>query len=121
MKTTIIKFPIINELDIVMVHRRASQLCEFTGIGISDKTRFSTAISEICRNCIEYGVRGEIEFLLNEDNALFIIEVIISDQGPGIINLDEILNKQQVNSSNRGAGILHSRKFIYGAHINPRQ
>lgn len=102
----------INELDIILVHRRAIQLCEYTGISISDKTRFATAISEICRNCIEYAKHGDITFSIDESNGHYIIESKIEDKGPGIKNLDEILKKEHVNSSLRGAGILHSKKLV---------
>lgn len=112
MKTQIIKFPIINELDIILVHKRAHQLCEFTGMSISDKTRFSTAISEICRNCIEYAKFGDITFSIVEDNGQYFIESSIEDQGCGIKNIEEILKKEHINSSVRGVGILHSRKLV---------
>lgn len=101
-----------NELDIILVHRRAIQLCEYTGISISDRTRFATAISEICRNCIEYAKQGDITFYIDESNSQYFIESQIEDQGPGIKNLEELLKKEHINSSIRGAGILHSRKLV---------
>lgn len=112
MKTQILKFPIINELDIILVHRRAIQLCEYTGISISDRTRFATAISEICRNCIEYAKHGDIAFSIDETKEQFFIESKIEDLGPGIKNLDIILKNEHVNSNIRGVGILHSRKLV---------
>ncbi|HYG39603.1 MAG TPA: sensor histidine kinase [Cytophagales bacterium] len=112
MKTQIIKFPINNELDIVLAHKRAIQLCELTGIGISGKTRFATSISEICRNCIEFAKNGEIIFSIDETNGHFFIEAIIEDKGSGIKNLEEILKKENINANNRGVGILHARKLV---------
>lgn len=112
MKTQILKFPILNELDIILVHRRAIQLCEYTGISVSDRTRFATAISEICRNCIEYAKIGDITFSINESKELFFLESRIEDKGQGIKNLDEILKSEHLNSNMRGVGILQSRKLV---------
>lgn len=112
MKTQILTFPILNELDIILVHRRAIQLCEYSGIGVSDRTRFATAISEICRNCLEYAKVGDVTFSIDESKEQFFIESKIEDQGPGIKNLDEILANEHVNANMRGVGICHSRKLV---------
>jgi signal transduction histidine kinase len=111
MKTQIIKFSINNELDIVLAHRRAIQLCELTGISLSDKTRFTTAISEICRNCLEFAKEGDIAFSIEEANNNYSIEGVIEDRGPGIKKLEEILKRQSTNSNIRGVGIIHARKL----------
>ncbi len=112
MKTQILTFPILNELDIILVHRRAIQLCEYTGISVSDRTRFATAISEICRNCLEYAKGGDVTFSIDETKEQFFIESEIEDQGPGIANLDDVLKNEHVNANMRGVGISHSRKLV---------
>jgi signal transduction histidine kinase len=109
MKTNIIKFEIVNELDIVLAHKRASQICDLVGIGISGRTSFVTAISEICRNCLEHAGSGTISF--NICHSLMKVEAIIEDKGPGIQNLDLILNKP-ITPGTKGCGLQYSRKLV---------
>ena len=51
-----------NEMDIMLAHRRGMQFAKFSGMSLSEQTRFATAVSEICRNCIEYAFKGHIQF-----------------------------------------------------------
>ncbi len=116
MKTPVIKFDLQNELDIILAHKRASQLCELTGIGVSVKTGFVTAISEICRNCLEYAKKGEIVFNIIHDEPVHVLEVIITDAGPGIARLGELLNNP-VAPGSKGCGLQYSKKLVDFFHI----
>ncbi len=116
MKTPVIKFILQNELDIILAHKRASQLCELTGIGLSVKTGFVTAISEICRNCLEFAGTGEIFFNIVHDAPVQVLEVIITDVGPGIAHLSELLNNP-VAPGSKGCGIQYSKKLVDFFHI----
>jgi signal transduction histidine kinase len=109
MKTLLVKFDIFNELDIVLAHKRASQICDLTGINMFGKTGFITAISEISRNCIEYANSGKIAFNIYTDTLR--IEAVISDSGPGIQNLESILNKPLLPGS-KGCGLQYSKKLV---------
>ena len=107
----IVKIRIQNELDIVMAYKRAKQLSEYTGMNISNQTKFSTAVSEICRNVLEHVGEGNIVFAIVEEGQLF-LQALISDHGRGIVNIEEILNRKFVNVNTKGCGIVNSNKLV---------
>lgn len=112
MQHEISRFEIVNELDIVLAHKRATQICDFTGVNITDQTRFATAISEICRNCLEFASGGSIIFSIVKNMAAYHIEVRIIDNGKGIDNLPDVLSGKYSLPNGRGKGISYSRKLV---------
>ena len=58
----ILSIDIQNEMDIILAHRRGMQLARFSGVSLSEQTRFATAVSEISRNALEYAGHGVIKF-----------------------------------------------------------
>ncbi|MEJ8802093.1 sensor histidine kinase [Pontibacter sp. H249] len=110
----ILRINLNNELDIVLAYKRAMQLSERLGVALANQTKFATAVSEICRNVIEYVGNGSIQFNYTEDNGVNYLEAIISDRGRGIGNLDLILQQssQLGYGSARGKGIINSKKLV---------
>ena len=108
-----------NEMDIVLAYRRAMQIGRFTGINISEQTRFATAVSEICRNALEFCKAGDIVFQLDQkaDNE-YLLEGIVSDCGEGIENLPDILARNPQTHTGKGRGIVFSRKLVDYFRIN---
>ena len=96
-------------MDIVLAHKRAGQLCDLTNIGFYSKTSFITAISEICRNAIEYATKGTIRFNVHSDGSL--IEAVVSDKGTGIENVDYYLNRIYTPGI-KGCGLQNARKLV---------
>jgi len=117
MPRSILKINISNELDVVLAYKRAMQLSERLNISMGSQTKFSTAVSEICRNVVEHVGNGQIQFSVVEENGVRFLEAIVSDRGRGIGNIDYLLNRQLQNSSHRGTGIVNSRKLVDFFHI----
>lgn len=109
----ILKIEINNELDVVLAYKRAMQLSERLGMQQANQTKFATAVSEICRNVVEYVSSGSIQYSLAEVAGRRYLEALVSDRGRGIGNLDDILKRTDlVSYNNRGTGILNSRKLV---------
>ena len=119
MLRNILRININNELDIVLAYKRAMQLSERLGIALANQTKFATAVSEICRNVVEYVGSGNIQFNHVEDNGITYLEAVISDRGRGIGNLDLILQQSERYGygGTRGMGIINSRKLVDQFHI----
>ncbi|MBC5992469.1 sensor histidine kinase [Pontibacter cellulosilyticus] len=114
MLRNILRININNELDIVLAYKRAMQLSERLGVALANQTKFATAVSEICRNVVEYVGSGNIQFNYVEENGVNYLEAIISDRGRGIGNLDLILQQSERYGygSSRGMGIINSKKLV---------
>ncbi|KAA9338913.1 sensor histidine kinase [Adhaeribacter soli] len=111
MQRSIAKINISNELDVVLAYKRAMQLAERCGIALANQTKFATAVSEICRNVVEFVGEGSIQFNITDDYGLLYLEAYIADRGRGIGNLDLYLDPGNTFSG-RGMGISNARKLV---------
>jgi signal transduction histidine kinase/CheY-like chemotaxis protein len=100
------------EQDLVAVRTRARDLSELLGFDAQDQTRIATAVSEIGRNAFRYGGGGKVEFGVEGSTPPQVLVIRISDQGPGIANIGEILNGQFQSSTGMGVGIAGSRRLM---------
>ena len=107
----IITIDVQNELDIMLSHRRGMQLCKYCGIALSEQTRFATAISELCRNVLEFAKGGTISFAVTGDEDHYMLSATISDSGPGIRDIGKILERKPDGFKGRGVGIVFARKL----------
>src|ERR1700733_5206347 len=96
MEIAIMSLELNNELDIMLAHRRGMQFARFSGISLSEQTRFATAVSEISRNCIEYAANGVVSFSVIKRNDRCLLQAIIKDEGRGISNLKEIMERNSL-------------------------
>ncbi len=112
MSWSILSVGIRHERDTVAARQRARQIARLLGFDQLDQTRISTAVSEIARNAFNYAGGGRVEYLLKGRTApqLFIIK--ISDSGPGIAALDQILDGQYQSATGMGLGIIGARRLM---------
>jgi len=103
--------PIHVEPDIITARRSGSDLCRELGFGEIMQTKIATAISELARNIIHYAGHGEVSLrsLLSPRRG---IEVVASDQGPGIPNLQEVLSGAYRSRRGLGMGLRGTRSLV---------
>jgi signal transduction histidine kinase len=111
METPIMALDINNEMDIMLAHRRGMQFAKFSGMSLSEQTRFATAVSEICRNCIEYAFKGHIQFSILKNADKHALSAVIKDEGKGIKDLDEVMARKTLHYKGRGLGIVYAKKL----------
>lgn len=95
MSLTIFSMEINSEYDVVMARQRAMQIAGALGFKDLEQTRISAAASEICRNALTYAGGGTIEYLV-EGKVHQVFLMRINDQGPGIDDLQAILEGRHV-------------------------
>jgi signal transduction histidine kinase/CheY-like chemotaxis protein len=108
----IVTVPIENEGDVVAVRQRARRVAELLGFDRQDQTRIATAVSELARNAFGYAGGGRAEFILDAGDTPQRFAVRISDQGPGIADLQLILDGQYRSSSGMGLGLVGARRLM---------
>jgi signal transduction histidine kinase/CheY-like chemotaxis protein len=99
------------ERDVVQARQRAREVAAELGLDNQDQIRLATATSEIARNAFRYARNGKVEFAvgLEEPQSL---EVAVSDSGPGIANLEEILEGRYKSETGMGMGIVGTRRLM---------
>ncbi len=99
-----------NEHDVVLARQRARQLAEILEFERQDQVGLATAVSEIARNAYDYARQGKVEFALDHDSSTLLITV--SDKGPGIPALTEILEGRYASPTGLGIGIAGTRRLM---------
>ena len=100
-----------NEMDVMLAHRRGMQFAKYSGLSLSEQTRFATAVSEICRNTLEYAIHGNIKFSIGQNKATNYLLAVIKDEGKGISHLQEILERDPQSYKGRGLGLVYARRL----------
>jgi signal transduction histidine kinase len=101
-----------HEKDVVTARQRARQLARLLGFDAQDQIRLATATSEIARNAIQYAGCGRIEFAVQVDGSPCFFLVDVSDSGPGIANLEEILDGRYQSRTGLGIGLVGTRRIM---------
>jgi signal transduction histidine kinase len=108
----VVSVVIREEQDIVYARQRARLVAELAGFGRTDQTRISTAVSEIVRNAYLYGGGGEVEFGIEGAAPRQFLTVTVRDEGPGIADLDAVLDGSFVSPTGMGLGIIGTRRLM---------
>jgi signal transduction histidine kinase len=99
------------EHDVVLARARARALAALVGIDAQDQVRFATAVSELARNAFQYAVGGRVELLVEHEPDRSILIARVSDEGPGIRDIDRILQGLHTSSTGMGLGIRGARRL----------
>lgn len=99
------------ERHVVFARQRARDIAKLLGFDHQEQIRLATTASELARNAFRYAINGAVEFLVQDScPQLFVISV--TDEGPGIKNLTEILNGQYVSKTGLGKGIIGTSRLM---------
>lgn len=111
MKTRLLKVEIAYEHDVVLSRQRARQIAALLGFTAQDQVRIATAVSEIARNAFRYAKRGRIEFFVQSVPSP-ILQMILTDHGSGIPNLDIILEGKYKSRTGMGLGLIGAKRLM---------
>jgi signal transduction histidine kinase/DNA-binding response OmpR family regulator len=100
------------EQDVVAARQRTRQIAARLGFDPQQQTRLATAVSEIARNAFQYGGNGRIEFIVEGRSTPQIFLMRISDRGPGIRELERILEGDYASRTGMGLGMVGARKLM---------
>jgi signal transduction histidine kinase/CheY-like chemotaxis protein len=117
MPEPVISIPLRHERDVVQARQRARELAALLGFENQDQIRMATATSEIARNAFRYARNGKVSFFVLPHNPPR-LEVVVSDTGPGIANLDEILQGRYRSETGLGKGIIGTKRLMDAFNIS---
>lgn len=111
MSHTIFNVSLRTERDVVQARQRARELAELLGFDNQDQIRLATATSEIARNAFRYARNGNVRFSVDTDSPQQ-LKIVVSDSGPGIADLERILDGGYKSDTGLGMGILGTRRLM---------
>ena len=112
MSKALLKVAIQFEQDVVIARQRARQIAALLGFESQEQTRIATAVSEIVRNAFRYATGGRVEFLVEGESSPQLFIMRVTDKGPGIPNLPEILSGQYRSKTGMGLGLIGAQRLM---------
>jgi serine/threonine-protein kinase RsbT len=95
---------------------------EAVRIGLSKFTsvKVATAVSELARNIVFYADRGKVELRASTDASGARLQIIASDQGPGIepSRLAQIFDGSYRSTRGMGKGLMAVKKLVDEFHLD---
>jgi serine/threonine-protein kinase RsbT len=107
-KTAVIR----SDLDIVIARTMARDAAKILGFGAIDQARIATAVSELARNIFLYAGTGNVTVREIEKNTRKGIEIVCEDQGPGITNIDLVMQDGYSTSRGMGMGLPGAKRLM---------
>jgi serine/threonine-protein kinase RsbT len=101
-----------SEADILVARRTARAIAAELGFTRGEVAMIVTAISELADNVVTYAGEGELRVRLTEENGQRGIEVVTSDEGPGIEDVALALQDGSSSRPSVGLGLPGARRFM---------
>lgn len=100
------------EQDVVAARQRARQIAGALGFDGTEQTRIATAVSELARNAYEYANGGAVRFDLEGTVAPQVLSITVSDRGPGIAALDQVVAGNYHSGTEMSLGVIGTRRLM---------
>ncbi len=101
-----------NSADIVAARQQGRALASQAGFSHSNLTIIATAISEVARNIVEYAKEGELIITLIDDANKKGVEIVATDQGPGIADVTTVMRDGYSTGKGLGIGLPGARRLM---------
>ncbi|GAA1915861.1 anti-sigma regulatory factor [Nocardioides marmoribigeumensis] len=103
---------VTSDADVVRVRQVARDLAVTARLSIVDQTKLVTATSELARNTLVYGGGGEVRATLVERMGRTGVELVFSDEGPGIADVELALTDGWTSGGGMGLGLSGTKRLV---------
>jgi serine/threonine-protein kinase RsbT len=107
---TTVRVRIDSDRDIIAARHQARALAHEAGFALADLAIIATAISELGQNALRYARAGDLEIEIIHDHGRR--GILISDQGPGIPDVELALKDGYSTSGSLGLGLPGVRRLM---------
>jgi serine/threonine-protein kinase RsbT len=107
-----VRVAIRSDADVVTARQEARAMGAGLGFSSTDLTLLATAISEVARNITTYAGEGEVALRVLEDGRRSGIEVVASDEGPGIADVELAMRDGYTTGNGLGLGLPGARRLV---------
>lgn len=101
-----------SETDVVIARQHGRELAAALGFNAIDQVAIATAISELARNIFDYAKIGEVMLQQIDQDGRRGLVVIARDEGPGIKNIERVLQGGYSTSGGLGLGISGTKRLM---------
>lgn len=100
------------DADVVRIRQLVRDAAVSARLSLIDQTKLVTAASELARNTLVHGGGGEATVRVVDHQGLSGVEVVFSDEGPGIDDVDLALTDGWTSGSGLGLGLSGARRLV---------
>ncbi len=101
-----------NSIDLVKARKVVRTIAKDLNYNIVNQTKLITAVSELTRNVLLYSGKGKIVIELIETDIKKGLRITITDDGPGIPDIDLAMTDGYTTSKGLGKGLSGSKKLM---------
>ncbi|HEY0717689.1 MAG TPA: ATP-binding protein [Streptosporangiaceae bacterium] len=109
---TLAAFPVRSDVDLMVVREAARAAAAAAGFSLVDQTKLVTAVSELARNAVVHGGGGEVRIGSMREGTLRGVRLVVSDQGPGIADIEQALTDGHTTGRGLGLGLGGARRLV---------
>jgi len=107
-----VRVAIRTDADVVTARQEARTMGAELGFSSTDLTLLATAISEVARNITTYAGEGEVALRVVDRAGRQGIEVVASDSGPGIADVERAMQDGYTTGKGLGLGLPGARRLV---------
>ena len=107
-----VRVHVASDADMVPARAEGRALATRLGFSRTDATLIATAISEVARNIVVHVGRGEIVMMAVREDERRGIVVIARDSGPGIRDVETVMQDGYVSERGLGLGLAGARRLM---------
>ena len=112
MSTDTLRIRIASETDVTRAIIETGNAAARVQLRVDQKSRITTAASELARNILKYAGRGEIVLRVLRESARVGVELRACDSGPGIEDIDAALSDHVSTGGTLGLGLPGVRRLM---------
>ncbi|HEY0547306.1 MAG TPA: anti-sigma regulatory factor [Pyrinomonadaceae bacterium] len=102
------------ERDVAVARNEVRTAAATIGFRLLDQTRLATVASELARNVVKYGVRGQLIVQpTHESDGREGLRLIFEDTGPGIPNIEHAMRDGFSTGRGLGKGLPGSKRLVH--------
>jgi serine/threonine-protein kinase RsbT len=107
-----VRVAIRTDADVVTARQEARAMGAGLGFSSTDLTLLATAISEIARNITTYAGEGEVALRTLNSGGRRGVEVVATDNGPGIDDVELAMQDGYTTGNGLGLGLPGTRRLV---------
>ncbi|HZR47200.1 MAG TPA: ATP-binding protein [Candidatus Manganitrophaceae bacterium] len=112
MKKELLKVSVGRRSRLIAVRDKIRAVLDYLEVPRLIQNRLIIALSELIRNTIQYAQEGTLLLSMEEGNGQWRIFFSLSDRGPGIARLNEIIQGAYPFAPGRGLGIASAKRLL---------
>ena len=107
-----VRVAIRTDADVVTARQEARAMGSELGFSSTDLTLLATAISEVARNITTYAGEGDVRLRVLSQDGRRGIEVLATDEGPGIADVELAMRDGYTTGNGLGLGLPGTRRLV---------